>query len=95
MPPVWLPANPESAYLPMPADWTAYFIRRQKPPMALAETALVSDVLSIPLSILHFLERCVVLSWKYCTIFTADNAIVFPLSVRAYRTGRMSLSLRA
>ena len=56
MSPAWFPYLTEEMYSPLPRDWTAYFQWKEKPQMALAETALVSDLLSVPLTIVAALE---------------------------------------
>lgn len=55
--PTWIPPTLCHEARNLPPDWTTYFNFRGQPTMPGPETALVSSVLSVPLSILYALER--------------------------------------
>ena len=62
MPPVWVPPTLVAEYRVLPGSWREYFNLRGKPKMSLAETALVADQLSIPLTVINVMERY---GWRF------------------------------
>ncbi len=77
MPPCWIPCITEIIYTPLPYDWNGYFLWRGKPPMALAETTLITDILSIPLTIVNFIEWFVFLLLCCCVLSMPDTFLSY------------------
>ena len=54
---VYVPELPEASYAPLEPDWAGYFRRRKFPALVAPALCLVTDVLTIPLTILWGLEN--------------------------------------
>lgn len=52
-------------YQPLPFDWQAYFALRGAPALPAPETALITELLSGPLSILYAMERLLFVEGGY------------------------------
>lgn len=62
---MWISPLVVRRYQPLPFDWPAYFSLRAAPRFSSTEMALVTDVLSAPLSIIYAMERLVLLEDGY------------------------------
>ena len=57
LPPIWLSPLVSQRYQPLPFDWHAYFSLRAAPTLPGPEMALITDVISIPLTLIYAMER--------------------------------------
>lgn len=86
---MWIPNLVMRRYQPLPFDWPAYLSLRAAPAFTPTETALITDVLSAPLSILYAMERLVFVEDGFQKTVNELNIIsIHILCGKAHRVGR-------